>query len=99
MLPGEEFAGEIPDNASCASCQYSEMLPVGTDLKKQRICRRFPPQVFAIAQIQGGQTIGFQLSAAPPPVDASQWCYEYDARQGPEIEPTALLLGGPAKRQ
>lgn len=88
-----EFEG-VPDSATCANCTYSEALPVGPELKRQRICRRFPPAVVVVPVVQNGNTVGFNLSASPVPVDEKTWCYEWDERDGPEVEPTGLLIQG-----
>jgi len=87
----------VPDNAACATCQYSELTAANAQLQRSRICRRFPPVVVTVPNLnRQGQLIGFAFNVMQPIVADAHWCYEYDEREngGAEIEPTGLLIPG-----
>jgi hypothetical protein len=85
----------VPDNAACSTCQYSELTAPSADLKRARLCRRFPPVVITVPTLnRQGQLVGFAFNTMQPIVAEDHWCFEYDVRDGTEIEPTGLLVPG-----
>ena len=91
----------LPENAACGTCEFSELVQViGPDGsivvgQSQRVCKRFPP-VPVMIPIPIGNQMGAGLRGVPPPVRDNDMCYEYQLRDGEEIEPTGLFTGDPA---
>lgn len=98
---GDGTPTELPENAACGTCEYSELVQViGPDGsivlgQSQRVCKRFPP-VPVMVPIPMGQQMGAGLRGVPPPVSDADFCYEYSERTDPEVEPTGLFTGDPA---
>lgn len=88
---GAENNEEKPDAVMrCGDCVYSEKIRMQNTIETQRVCRRFPPTVVGVPvpTDQGG---AWSLSSVFPTVADDSYCYEFEARDAPEIEPTGLL--------
>lgn len=89
---------DMPENAACGTCEFSELVQViGPDGaivlgQSQRVCKRFPP-VPVMIPIPIGNQMGAGLRGVSPPVRDDDFCYEYQERKEPEIEPTGLFTG------
>jgi len=83
---------ELPPGASCGTCAYAHTVKVPVPSKivgqqstrDMRICRRFPPVPVAIHTAQG-----VTMTAQPPVVADTEFCYEYD----PAVPNLALGFG------
>lgn len=77
---------DTPDT-NCGNCTFMDLQPVATPDgmavigKTQMVCKRFPPQVVAM-QMPTPQGVSVNLMPLFPPVNASVWCYEWEAENG-----------------
>lgn len=75
------------ENSNCGNCRFADLQPLampdGQPVigKTQLVCKRFPPQVVAI-QVPAPQGISVNMMPLFPPVNASVWCYEWEAENG-----------------
>lgn len=79
----------LPFGANCAGCDFSRLTPPDIHLTRSRICKRFPPAVIVVPTPGVGS--GFALATANRTVQDGDFCYEYQERDGPEIEPVTLI--------
>lgn len=63
------------ESESCDNCIYSFETPTGQDLRRQLLCRRYPPTAvgFPVAN-------GILNSTQWPVIQVNQWCGEYKAK-------------------
>lgn len=85
-----EGAIHLPPGANCRDCEYSALVQVPGQIKRVRICKRFPPTPMLIpVQNNKGQT-AVTMTAQHALVADGDFCYEFDPRENPEVIPTAL---------
>jgi len=58
---------------SCTTCMFMQKQRISpTDLRQHMFCFRFPPTASTVPSPQG-----LSVNCMHPPVQASEWCFEY----------------------
>lgn len=85
---GEAPLSELPEGAACSACVFSRVtIPDPSSLRRARVCKRFPPVATFVPTAQGAGIITFDRV-----VKDSDYCYEFEAREGPEVIPALLSV-------
>lgn len=74
----------------CAKCHYSKLVQLQNQIRRVRICQRFPP-IPLMVPVQGPNGVAMTLTTQNPLVDDSHVCFEFDERENPEVIPTGLI--------